>query len=85
MRESTLFVWVFQVELNVFILAVVKWAVAVNKYLSVCFIQKGCIYPKWTSPVDSFSINVAVDFMLLEFLMTNASLRATVEHKSQWT
>ena len=31
-RESTLFIWVFHVELNVVIIAVVKWAVVVNKY-----------------------------------------------------
>ena len=43
-------------------------------YLSVSFIEKCCIYPKWTSPVDSLSIDAAVNFMLLEFRMTNASL-----------
>ena len=84
-EREPLFVWVFHVELNVSILAVVKWAVVMNKYLSVSFIEKGCIYPKWTSPIESLSIDVAVNFILLKFRMTNASLRALVEHKTQWT
>ena len=82
MRKSALFIRVFHVEFNIFITAVAKWAVVMNEYLSVSFIKKGCVYPKWTSPVDSLSINAAIDFMFLKFRVTNASVRVVVKYKS---
>ena len=75
-KESTLFIWVLHVELNVSILAVVEWAMVVNMFLSVSFIEKCCVYPKWISPVDGLCVNAAVNSMLLKFRMANTSLRA---------
>jgi len=50
--KSTLLIWMFHVEVNAPMLTVVKWAVVVNKYVSVTFIYDCCTYPDGTSPIN---------------------------------
>ena len=82
-RESTLFIWVLHLKLKPSTFAVLKWAVVVDKYLSVGIIHKCRIYSEWTFPVHG--VNATVDSMFFKFGMTGASLGVTIEHKPLWT